>query len=420
MQKSLWVLRQIFGRIWVHVVGYAVLAVLAAVVAQLATPLVPSGWDVTLPDDAVYQVLDILASSMLVVTTFSLSIAVSAFAAASSAATPRSAEILQKDKTTQNVLATFLGAFLFSLLGVIGLQAGLYNEVGRFVLFVFACFVVLLVVVSLLRWISHLMTFGRMNDTLDRVEAVANEALCARRKNPFLGCKPFDRSIPPSARPITSTTIGYVQHIDMASLSTCAKDMGSCFWIEALPGTFVHKNSVMLFVGGSEPTDKQVRKIRSTFTCAKTRTFDQDPNFGLVVLSEIASRALSPAVNDPGSAIAVIGRLVRILSEWKTPVPGDVSYPRIHVRGLSVKDLIDDAFRPIARDGAALVEVQIHLQKALAALTLVSPETFAKDAHAMSAQAWERSRQIDLPDCDLAQIKVVSLSQQAQGPSLEP
>ena len=40
--------------------------------------------------------------------------------------------------------------------------------------------------------------------------------------------------------------------------------------------------------------------IAATFVIGGSRVFDQDPRFGLLVLSEIASRALSPAVNDPG------------------------------------------------------------------------------------------------------------------------
>ncbi len=405
MRRSLWILRQLLSKIWVRVLGYAGLALLAAVLAQLAAPLVPSGWEVRLPDDAVYQVLNILASSMLAVTTFSLSIAVAAFATASSTATPRSAEVLQNDKTTQNVLATFLGAFLFSLVGVIGLQAGIYDNVGRCVLFLFACVVVLLVVVSLLRWIGHLMTFGRMNDTLDRVETVALKALRERKENPFLGGQPLEGSIPPTARSIMAVTVGYVQHIDMAALADCATEMNARLWIEALPGTFVHRKSSILYVEGAKLTSDHTSRICAAFTCAKTRSFDQDPRFGLIVMTEIASRALSPAVNDPGSAIAVIGRLVRILSEWETPVPRRVNYSSIYIRCLAAKDLIDDAFRPIARDGAAMVEVQLRLHKALVALTLMCPETFTEDARAMSSDAWKRSQVAGLPDHELGMIE---------------
>jgi hypothetical protein len=52
------------------------------------------------------------------------------------------------------------------------------------------------------------------------------------------------------------------------------------------------------------------------------RSFDQDPRFGAVVLTEIASRALSPGMNDPGTAIDVIGRAVRLLAICIAAQPG--------------------------------------------------------------------------------------------------
>jgi uncharacterized membrane protein len=47
------------------------------------------------------------------------------------------------------------------------------------------------------------------------------------------------------------------------------------------------------------------------------RYFHEDPRFGLITLSEIASRALSPAVND-GTAIQIISSHVRLFSLWET------------------------------------------------------------------------------------------------------
>lgn len=83
-------------------------------------------------------------------------------------ATPRATALLQEDPTTQNVLATFLGAFLFGLLGLIGAKAELYDGSGQVVLYVMTVGVVALVIVALIRWIDHLMNFGRMADPRGR------------------------------------------------------------------------------------------------------------------------------------------------------------------------------------------------------------------------------------------------------------
>src|SRR5690606_5644034 len=110
----------------------------------------------------------------------------------------------------------------------------------------------------------------------------------------------------------------------------------------------------------------------------------------------IGSRALSPATNDPGTAIDVIGRLTRLLAQWaegRADVP--VRYPKLHLHPLSDADLFEDAFMLIARDGAALIEVQLRLHKSLAALQRLGGADFqqAAAAAAQAALALERSLQ---------------------------
>ncbi|MFM0339824.1 DUF2254 family protein [Paraburkholderia fungorum] len=79
--------------------------------------------------------------------------------------------------------------------------------------------------------------------------------------------------------------------------------------------------------------------VRSAFSVDVRRSFEQDPRFGISVLTEIASRALSPAVNDPGTAIDVIGRGIRILSLWEQPhdqkPDSKIDCSRVYVRGLT-------------------------------------------------------------------------------------
>ena len=59
------------------------------------------------------------------------------------------------------------------------------------------------------------------------------------------------------------------------------------------------------------------------FIVGDDRTFREDPRFGLVTLAEIAARALSPAVNDVGTAIDIVGTFVRLLARWAEPT-GDI------------------------------------------------------------------------------------------------
>lgn len=389
--KIAWLVLRHLRKVWVRVASFAFLAIVTAGVAQLAAPLLPSSWSVKIGADSVDQVLNILASSMLAVTTFSLAVATSAFGAAASMATPRATALLQEDPTAQNVLATFMGAFLFSLVGIIALQAGYYSSAGRLVLFAATAGVIALIVVALLRWISHLMTFGRMGDTLDRVEAAAATSLENRLKNPFLGGRPLLTDVPRSCIDLLSKEAGYVLHVDVGKLDTVAQRLKIKVWLNVLPGSFVHQARPLLHTDREIIDEEALQMLRDAFTVGAERSFEQDPRFGLIVLAEIASRALSPAVNDPGTAISVVGRLVRILSRWEDDAQSKINHESVFVPPISPADLIVDAFRPIVRDGASSIEVQLRVQKALHALGTIAPDVFAASASAMAADARSRA-----------------------------
>lgn len=387
ISKWQWLLTQLTRTLWVRASLYAVFAVAAALLSVLAQQLLPTTLPITIGADAVDRILDILASSMLAVTTFSLSVMVAAYSAATANVTPRATRLLMQDTTTQNVLGTFIGAFLFSLVGLVALSTKAYDENGRVLLFAVTLVVIVLIVVTILRWIDHLSRFGRVGETTARVEAVTSSALVDRIANPCLGARQLDpNGIPRQATPLYPQHSLYLQHLDVGALADCAEAHSLRLYVVVLPGNFVHPASPLLWFEGDADEAAQAR-LRECFTLGDLRSFDQDPRFGLAVLSEIASRALSPAVNDPGTAIDILSRGVRLLSAWvdyHEPEPDTVCYPQVWVPALTLDDLFDDLFGPIVRDGAGRVDVQLRLAKALQALA-ARDERFLQPAQRLGA-----------------------------------
>ncbi|MEM5461158.1 DUF2254 domain-containing protein [Paraburkholderia phytofirmans] len=368
-----WVLKRIVRRLWFRAGLLSALGVATALLALGVKRYIPESLSAHIGADAVDNILGIIASSMLATTTFSLNIMVSAFGSSTNTVTPRATPLLVEDTTTQNVLATFIGSFLFSLVGIIALSTGLYGNNGRVVMFAVTICVIALIVYTLLRWIDHLARLGRLGETTDRVEAAAIAALEDRRRRPFLGgARLFDyRDVPPNAKAIHACSVGYVMHVDIPALARLTDHGSSAIYVRAIPGSFVDLQTVLAsVVSTTRAIDEE--QVRAAFSIGVRRSFDQDPRFGISVLTEIASRALSPAVNDPGTAIDVIGRGVRILSMWAQPgevnAEAHVDCDRIFVPGLKLDDMFDDFFGPSARDGAGLVEVGMRLQKALESL----------------------------------------------------
>ncbi|MBW3549368.1 MAG: DUF2254 domain-containing protein [Proteobacteria bacterium] len=380
-----WLSLQIVRRLWFRATAFSVMAVVTALLAAFVTPYIPADIPAKIGSDAVDALLGIIAASMLSVTIFSLSTLVSAYASATSHATPRATRLLSEDNTAQNALATFVGSFLFSLVGIIALQTGLYGERGRVVLYVVTLVVIALIVATLLRWIDHVSKLGRVGETTQRVEKAAARALRHRHQRPYLGGQPLTdpRSRPDDALAICADRYGYVAHIDMSALHEIAGDGPARIFVDALPGSYVDTSRALAWLDGRH-TPEAVAAVREAFTVGEVRSFDQDPRFGAAVLAEIASHALSPSLNDAGTAIDVLGRATRLLAIWAEPPPqdaGDIRYPRIHVPPILLADLFDDVFTPIARDGAGSVEVGIRLQKMLRVLAGLGPNYRAAARH---------------------------------------
>ncbi|PWW08170.1 DUF2254 domain-containing protein [Mangrovibacter plantisponsor] len=380
------VLTQMFHKLWFRATLFAIAAILTALISIAVKSFIPPAFSGVVGAKAVDNILNILASSMLAVTTFSLSIVVTAYGSATTNVTPRATRLVVEDTTTQNVLATFIGSFLFSLVGIIALNMGAYGERGRVILFVVTLVVIALIVLTLLRWIQHLTSLGRVGETTARVEDAALRAFQARAQSPCLGCFPWTESgaQPEGTQAIYSPQVGYVEHIDIGKLAAVLTGSPAHVYLVAQPGNFVHPSQAVMYT--TEKCSDELRlRLLSALSISDARSFHQDPRFCLCVMAEIACRALSPAVNDPGTAIDVIGRAVRVLSVWaeqseKSDQHAQVLYPQIHLAPLSPANLFDDIFSPVARDGAAMREVQLRLLKSLAMLAKAWPERYASVA----------------------------------------
>lgn len=404
LSKRLWRLLQLSREIWVRTTLIALLAVLAAILAWALSGFIPEELAHRFGREAVLPVLNILASSMLAVVTFSLSVMVSAHRAAASQVTPRAHRLLLEDTTTQTVLATFLGAFIFALLALVLFRAGFYGEQASVVVFGFTALVIVLVVVAILRWISHLTGLGSMDETMRLLEARVRGTLENHRKWPGLGaaCYEVDDELPQGAVPVRSGTSGYVRHVDVRLLQVAAEARGCRVYLSAIPGDWVGEGEALAFSdhAGSDTADG----ILDAFTFSPMRSFDQDPRFGVFVMAEIGTRALSPGINDPGTAIEVIGRLERLLMENApdSVTAEDPDYPNVRVRRLRERELIEESFAMIARDGAGMVEVASRLVATLRRIAgsrdpelSAAARELARYAMAASETALEREHDLD-------------------------
>ncbi|HEV7280256.1 MAG TPA: DUF2254 domain-containing protein [Pirellulaceae bacterium] len=394
-----WYVERLPKRLWFRATVFCLIGVVSALAARWLAPLISEEVAEKFGADSVGSLLTVIASSMLTITVFSLTTLVQARRSASQGATPRTASLLVEDTVAQHALSTFLGAFLFSLVGLISLQAGLYGSSGRVVLFIATLGLILYIVFTLVRWINHLGALGRIDHTIHRVEKVASDAMEEYRDLPCLGAREY-HDPPASAVEVCIERIGYVRRIDLAALQALAEEYDTQIYAAQRPGGFCDPSRPLAYVtngelatNGFEPKSGNgfAENLRSAFEIGPDRSYEQDPRFGLIVLAEIGARALSSAVNDSGTAIQSLQAGMRLLSvAADAKGTEEAKYDRVFVRRLEPEDLFDDSFLPIARDGASRLEVMIRLQKALRALASQGDAEFAEAARKASRAASAR------------------------------
>ena len=380
-------------KLWFRPLLVCIFSALAALLAKVADG---TGWHKLLPDvnrAAVEELLTTLSSSMLVIAVFAVGSMITAFNAASTAATPRSFKLIIADDVSQNALSVFVGAFIYSIVSLVALKSEYYGSTGLFILFALTALAFVLVILTFLRWVDRISRLGRMGHTIQNIEEATKKAIDYWKKNPHLGGQAFDGE-PDEGIAVYSSEIGYVQQINMSELQQIAEKNNCKIVLRIVPGKFVTQQQPLLWVKGlATMAESDENALRQAVVVAHERSFDYDIRFGIIALSEIASRALSPAVNDPGTAIAIIGshtRLFHLLGENETATP--IRYQSVHVPDIALESLFTDAFRPIARDGASFVEVQCRLQKALWSIAASGKSDLKQLACTQSKNALERAK----------------------------
>jgi len=388
--------KRLRNKLWLKPLIFCLLSIGAALIAHVADNSFLKDITPVIEKSSLEDLLTTISGSMLVIAIFAVGSMLSAYAAASGTATPRSFKLVVADDVSQNALSVYIGSFIFSIVASVALKNGYYGKAGYFTLFVLTNIVFAIVIFTFLKWVQRISKLGRLEHTIKKIEEATNKAMRQRLLEPFMGGT-FIPSNSELGEPIYSDQIGYVQHINMEKLQEIATNNNFNIILNCIPGIFCSPNKPLAIINLSDNSISNIEKehLKKAFIIDDSRSFHADPRFGLITLSEIASRALSPGINDPGTAIAIIGSYVRLFTLWikekQTDKKVKVKYDRVMVPEILIGDLFDDAFRPIARDGASNIEVMLRLQKALIAIAYVGNSEIKVIASEHSKLAFERA-----------------------------
>lgn len=393
LYKWILALKKPSNQLWLTPAYWTVITSAFVFSLRLGEEMLPHNILPSITQDILNDLLNVVASSMLAVITFSLSIMVGAFSAAANSATPRALDLVMDDKSTRTAISSFICAFIYAVISKTALGLDFYEQNGRFILFVSSIIVLIYLIVTLIRWIYTLSLLGRLSNTLDKIAQAAAQSLEQFRQSPSLHT---GLSFEPTSdmSKVEAKCCGYLTHIDFQTLQRLAEENQANIHINLRPGELISPDAVLCFVDGNV---KDHCLIRDCFVFSSSRTFEQDPTWGFIVLGEAAQRALSPAVNDPGTAINVMSRMMSLLLTGTKSLDNEVKYDRLSICTFDCAALIQEAFTPIARDGAGIIEVSLVMQKVLASIWRnVREKDISDAAQKMALQAMERSKQ-ELP-----------------------
>lgn len=343
------------------------------------------GWTFTGGAEGASAVLGIIAGSMITIAGVVFSMTLVALSLASSQLGPRLLRHFMRDSTTQVVLGTFVATFLYCLLVLRTIRRA---EEVAFVPHLSVALGVLLAVASvgvLIYFIHHVSVSIQSNEIAARITKELIEAIDRLfprqigRGAPRIPADPPDagllEALDKDARPVDADGDGYIQFIDGEALLALAMEGDLVVRLERRPGNYVISGSRLAVIWPeSRASDRLTHHVRSLFVLGHQRTPDQDIEFGVNQLVEIAVRALSTGLNDPFTAITCVDHLGSVLSRLATRgVPSRYRHDhrnqlRVIAPANTFREITDAAFNQIRQYGRTSVAVNLRLLETIAVI----------------------------------------------------
>jgi uncharacterized membrane protein len=326
-------------------------------------------------DPTVAQViLSGIATSIMTVVSIVFAILLMTLTLASMQFSPRIIVSFSRDRTTQWTLGIFLGTFCYCMAALPAARsmpkpfAPVATVVGAMLLAI-AC------VGWLLFFIHHISHAISVNYIVDRIaaetEVIIDQIMPSPRK-PLLTNPAAVVSAIHGETPILSDESGYIRFVDTARLFQLARTYRVKVHVLRRVGHFVPAGIPFIRVDRAERLPQAaIAEFRSAFDIGPSRTLQQDAEFGVLQIVDIALRAISPAVNDPSTAINCIDQLSRILIRFAArqepaailyDLPGEV---RVIIPCITFEGMLDSAFEQIRQYGATDIAVCLRLLRAL-------------------------------------------------------
>lgn len=335
--------------------------------------------------DGARSILSTIAGSMITVAGVVFSITIVALTLASTQFGPRILNNFIRDKANQIVLGTFISTFIYCLSVLRTIRGGENNFFIPHISIMVGFILTIISIFVLIYFIHHISVSIQVFNIVSNISAELKTTISrsfpvngsSGIKNPWITLELPPADLEQISRKVFSKKSGYIRMVDGENLVRFAIDNNILLKMNCRPGDYIVEDSVIAY---AYPKDKCPEntdtKINSTLVHGSRRTSEQDVEFPINQIVEIALRALSPGINDPFTAIGCIDRLTDALSMIaKRGLPSPLKYDdnnrlRIIYKSKEFGELLKISFHQILHYGRGDLKI---LKKLVESINIIVP-----------------------------------------------
>jgi uncharacterized membrane protein len=385
-----------------------VLLLAAGVVEQLAAAadrrLGTAGISaVGLPPDAAVALLATIAGATITTAGVVFSLLVVTLQLVSGQFSPRVLRTFWRDRFGQVLIGLLLATFVFCVLALTQIDTTAdHAPVLTVLLALLLAFASILAIVVYLNRITRQQYVGRL------LEGIAAETIRLVHNQPSApAVQPPDTAALGTPLVVHAAADGWVQQLSFPAMAA-ASPPGSVVRVETRCGAYLVTGEAVATIwppAGQALSARQAGKVtalvRNALVQGHARTMQQDIDFGLRQLVDIALRALSPAVNDPTTAIEAV---LRVASVMRRMVQIELRAQAVRTAGggilltpweLDHEEYVTHAFSQLRHYGASHPQVALAIVRSLRMLRQASTQ-------AAASQALDHQLELTLRACERA------------------
>ncbi|WP_406087233.1 DUF2254 domain-containing protein [Kitasatospora purpeofusca] len=329
-------------------------------------------------NSAAKSVVSTVSSAMLTFIGVVFSISLVALQMAASQFSPRVLRLYVRSRLTKAAFSVCLATFLFALLVQFSYDDSTDPAKLTSVPVFSSVVAVVLVVLSLGLFVLYVQSTMRLLRVPHVIDRVANESMAVLLQYRLMPAEPAPPAPAEAYTLLHEGRSGVLRDVNIGRLLRIARKHDAVLHLVPRIGDFIAPGTPIVRVAGERPP--RSRRIAQALNVGVDRTMHQDLSFGFRQLVDIAIRALSPAVNDPTTAVQAVDRIHQLLAMLLHESFGDLCHRDRHgavrlvepVPGWS--GIVDLAFTEIRLCGAGHPQVTRRLTAALDDLLRIAPD----------------------------------------------